>query len=134
MEVKLEIPEYSPKNGIQTIWEDNFEIKTSIQYDSVAIFGNKEGLISLARHLLTLAQENVPSGSHVDLVRIWTGNVARRTGRSLQPGSTSVHQGRRSPCRSVSRPVTDDLQGVAASNVYAAHRLPEAQCGNRRSG
>ena len=61
-EIKLLIPEYA--NGIKAIWEDNFKIKTSAPFDTLTIEANREGLISLARHILHLAQDEVPSGAH----------------------------------------------------------------------
>ena len=64
-EIKINIPEYD--DAIELIWDDNFKIKTSIPYDTITIEANREGLLSLARHLLLLAQEEVPNGSHFHL-------------------------------------------------------------------
>ena len=64
-EIKINIPEYD--DAIELIWDDNFKIKTSIPYDAITIEANREGLLSLARHLLLLAQEEVPDGSHFHL-------------------------------------------------------------------
>lgn len=64
-EIKIAIPEY--KNSIECVWEENFKIKTSAPFDTLTIEANHEGLISLARHLLHLAQDDVPSGCHVHL-------------------------------------------------------------------
>ena len=64
-EIKINIPEYD--DAIELIWDDNFKIKTSIPYDMITIEANREGLLSLARHLLLLAQEEVPNGSHFHL-------------------------------------------------------------------
>ena len=47
------------------VWEEDFSIKCSIDNNSVIIEANKGGLISLARHLLELAQENVPEFQHI---------------------------------------------------------------------
>jgi hypothetical protein len=44
--------------------ENGFKIEVKIKGDIIAISANKAGLVSLARQLLTLAQDNVPSGSH----------------------------------------------------------------------
>lgn len=49
------------------VWEENFSINCSINNTSIIIEANKEGLISLARHLLELAQENVPEFEHIHL-------------------------------------------------------------------
>ena len=64
-EIKINIPEYD--DAIELIWDDNFKIKTSIPYNTITIEANREGLLSLARHLLLLAQEEVPDGSHFHL-------------------------------------------------------------------
>lgn len=60
------VPLYGEK-GFSFVWEEGFSIKCSIDNNSVSIEANKEGLISLARHLLELAQENVPVFEHIHL-------------------------------------------------------------------
>ena len=64
-EIKINIPEYD--DAIELVWDNNFKIKTSKPYDTITIEANRNGLLSLARHLLLLAQEEVPSGSHFHL-------------------------------------------------------------------
>lgn len=64
MEVKFTIPEYS-NQGIQFEWEDDFEIKVGFKDGEVLISANRAGLISLAKQMLTLAQETVPTGYHL---------------------------------------------------------------------
>ena len=44
-------------------WVDGFEIKTVIVNDQIVISANKEGLLSLAKHLTALA-DGVP-GDHI---------------------------------------------------------------------
>ena len=61
-EIKINIPEYD--DAIELVWDDNYKIKTSTPYDTITIEANRDGLLSLARHLLLLAQEEVPNGSH----------------------------------------------------------------------
>jgi hypothetical protein len=67
MNITLNIPEYNSEIGIEYAWQDNFEIITSINNGTINITANKEGLISLANHLLNLSQDNVPSGHHLHL-------------------------------------------------------------------
>lgn len=67
MEIKLTIPDYSSSNGLRLDWEEDFEIFSSVENDTITIRANSAGLISLAKHLLTLAQAEVPTGSHVHL-------------------------------------------------------------------
>lgn len=62
----IHVPNYDDK-GFSFVWEEGFSIKCSIDNIGVRIEANKEGLISLARHLLELAQENVPSFAHIHL-------------------------------------------------------------------
>ncbi len=60
------VPKYDGKNFL-FVWEDDFSIKCSIDNNSVIIEADSGGLISLARHLLELAQENVPEFKHIHL-------------------------------------------------------------------
>ncbi|MEM5774297.1 MAG: hypothetical protein AAGU05_04785 [Anaerolineaceae bacterium] len=66
MKISLNIPDYEGK-GIHLEWDDYFILRAMInsKRNIVTISGNNEGLISLARHLLTLAQSNVPIGKHI---------------------------------------------------------------------
>ena len=66
MKMEIKIPQYKPRDGLQLEWENNFSIKV-INDDAITIKGNRAGLISLARHLLTLAQIEVPDGYHIHL-------------------------------------------------------------------
>lgn len=63
--IQISVPEYI--DCIQLNWEEDFKIKVSNDCDILMIEANKEGLVSLARHLLLLAQEEVPNGSHIHL-------------------------------------------------------------------
>jgi hypothetical protein len=66
MRVQLDVPEYQASQGIQTTWEEGFTIAVQIDSEgAVLIQADRAGLISLALHLLTLAQEAVPVGSHM---------------------------------------------------------------------
>lgn len=51
-----------------------------LQNDEVVISANREGLISLANHLLNLAQTDVPCGTHIHLDE----------NNSLEDGSQSI--------------------------------------------
>lgn len=65
MEIKIQIPTYSRDNGLEIVWEDNFIIHAENNVNSIVITANKEGLQSLAKHLLTLAQDEVPVETHM---------------------------------------------------------------------
>jgi hypothetical protein len=66
MEIKLEIPIYDSNTGLKYKWEEGFELYIkSTTSKSIAILANKEGLISLANHLLNLAQTGIPAGYHM---------------------------------------------------------------------
>ena len=47
-------------------WVDGFEIRVSIENGEAVISANKEGLISLAKHLTALAEETPGSHIHYD--------------------------------------------------------------------
>lgn len=65
---QLNVHDYTGE-GLVLEWEDNMSIKAEIDSANnvLGISGNREGLISLARFLLTLAQPSVPSGYHIHL-------------------------------------------------------------------
>lgn len=66
MKVTIEVPDYSQDTGIRYEWEDGFEIQTSVANDGIIkIVANKEWLLSLANHLVNLAQDEIPSGHHM---------------------------------------------------------------------
>jgi hypothetical protein len=65
MKKEIDIPEFNSENGLTYSWEDNFKIKIIVEDNSVKICANQEGLISLANHLLNLAQDKVPVGYHM---------------------------------------------------------------------
>jgi hypothetical protein len=80
MIVQIDVPAYRPGHGLPFEWEPGFEISARLEDDGVRIAANRAGLISLARHLLTLAGEDVPHGHHVHL----------DDSNSLDEGSCSV--------------------------------------------
>lgn len=63
--MEVSIPQY--KGYFVFDWMEKFEISCSIDSSCVRIEANKEGLISLARHLLELAQDDVPQYVHFHL-------------------------------------------------------------------
>jgi hypothetical protein len=67
MQVTLEVPAYSPETGISYNWVGAYEIKATVEDGAVCIVANKDGLLSLAGHLLNLAQATMPVGHHMHL-------------------------------------------------------------------
>ena len=47
-------------------WENGFEIHVTIDKDTAIVAANREGLLSLARHLTALAEESPGSHIHLD--------------------------------------------------------------------
>ena len=47
-------------------WEEGFTIRVGIEDDAVVVSANKERLVSLANHLMTLAKEEGRSHFHLD--------------------------------------------------------------------
>ena len=62
---QIEIPDYTPESGIDYEWADGHEIAVTLGANEVRISANKAGLITLARFLLNLAQDEVRSGTHI---------------------------------------------------------------------
>ena len=67
MERLVSIGSYDPTAGLHLEWSDGFEIEVQVHSGEVLIRANKAGLVSLAQHLLTLAEDAVPAGTHVHL-------------------------------------------------------------------
>ena len=66
--VMIRVPPYTAEEGIGLEWDDDFCILCDVDAAGVVVIqANPSGLRSLARHLLTLAQNNVPDGAHVHL-------------------------------------------------------------------
>jgi hypothetical protein len=65
MKIIMELPDYNPENGIKYKWENGFKIKVVTNNNVVILNANKSGLISLANHLLNLAQDKIPAGHHL---------------------------------------------------------------------
>lgn len=59
--------DYCAEKGLRLQWEKGFAISVNAIENEVTIRANKSGLISLARHLLTLAQDSAPKHSHIHL-------------------------------------------------------------------
>ena len=47
-------------------WEDGFRIRTSVQNGAIVITANREGLISLARNINALAEQDPGAHIHLD--------------------------------------------------------------------
>jgi hypothetical protein len=84
VERRIEVPAYGPDSHLNFEWDDGFRIVVDRATSEVAITANAAGLVSLARHCLTLAQASVPPGSHIHL----TDSV------ELEPGSGDLIIGR----------------------------------------
>ncbi len=84
MILQIQIPD---SGDISSIWEPDFKISTKISYPiskndskSILISMNSAGLISMARHLLWLAQDERYIGQHFHFDDI----------NSLEPGSVEL--------------------------------------------
>lgn len=80
MEIKIEVPQFNPNSGIKYKWENGFEIVVENEQKRTIIVANKQGLISLANHLLNLAQDDIPSNYHMHFDEL----------NSLEEGSTEL--------------------------------------------
>ena len=67
MEIKLNVPTYDTAAGMKYKWETGFELEVKHVDGATTITANRLGLLSLANHLLNLAQDDVPMGAHLHL-------------------------------------------------------------------
>lgn len=80
MKLEITIPDYDKSHGLKLNWEDGFTISSYKTDTEIIIKANREGLLSLANHLLNLSQHKVPIGAHIHLDDI----------NSLEDGSVDV--------------------------------------------
>ena len=66
MKQVVDVPEYDT-GGISFYWDEGYMVESSVDGSALTIRGNAAALRSMARHLLTLAQGNVPPGTHIHL-------------------------------------------------------------------
>ena len=65
MKLVVDIPDYDG-NAMDVIWESGSKYDIKIEDgNSVVISANKRGLISLAKQMLYMAENDLPQGSHV---------------------------------------------------------------------
>lgn len=67
MKFEITAPNYSPETGLRIEWDPGCQIVVRIDKDEVLLRANKGGLRSLARLLLSLSPDEVPTGQHVHL-------------------------------------------------------------------
>lgn len=67
MKIEIDVPDYSQDSGLHLVWEEGFVILAKQEQSLLLLQANSAGLISLARHLLMLASNEVPIGAHVHL-------------------------------------------------------------------
>lgn len=67
MNITIAVPDYEEHGHLRFEWDEGFEIALDREGGEVVIKANVPGLISLARHMMTLAQRAVPVGSHLHL-------------------------------------------------------------------
>ena len=80
MLVEIDVPDYSPEHGLRMKWEPDSRIVVEVREGVTLISANRDGLVSLARLLLTLADPEVPPGNHWHLDEL----------NSLEPGSSEL--------------------------------------------
>lgn len=65
--ITIEIPSYKKSEGFKFNWKDGFEISFTCKNSQGILRANKEGLVSLANHLLNMAQDEIPNDYHIHL-------------------------------------------------------------------
>jgi hypothetical protein len=61
----IKLPKYHPENGLRLEWETGFSIKVKQENGVVILQANEHGLMSLAKHLINLANPEVPANTHI---------------------------------------------------------------------
>jgi hypothetical protein len=64
MQLDIDLGSYSREDGLRLTWVPGYSLRVVTTGDGVVISGNEQGLRSLAQHLLTLADGQVPTGAH----------------------------------------------------------------------
>ncbi len=64
MKINLEIPDFDG-NALDVIWDNDAEYRINVSHGEVVLSANKQGLISLAKQMLYMAYQDLPTGSHV---------------------------------------------------------------------
>lgn len=68
MKFEFELPDLKKDKGFSfCCWENGFVIEAETTSTGVIIKANREGLVSLAKHLLTLSHDSIPKGHHIHL-------------------------------------------------------------------
>ena len=63
--IKVDVRAYTRERGITLSWQENSVIRVGLSNGGALIEANGPGLVSLAQHLLTLAQSEAPAGCHI---------------------------------------------------------------------
>ena len=66
-EVTVKIPKYDKTKGFKFNWNAGFEISFNCTNNGGVLRANKAGLMSLANHLINLAQDDMPNKYHIHL-------------------------------------------------------------------
>ena len=61
----LKIPKYRPEDGLNLEWDPGFVINIKQENDAVILQANNAGLKSLAKHLISLSNEEIPANVHI---------------------------------------------------------------------
>lgn len=65
MKMEFEINPYTSDKGIPLEWGEDCILQAECKEDGIHIQANRNGLIEFAKHLLALAQEDVPEWYHI---------------------------------------------------------------------
>ena len=72
MIVNIEIPEFEDES-LETIWDAKAEISVSVHNQQVSIMANAEGLMTLGKQMIYMAQYDFPWGTHLHYDEFVTG-------------------------------------------------------------
>ena len=78
MKVSFDIPDYL--DSMDIIQDENAKLNISVEEGEIYLGANKEALISLAKQMIYMSNNNLPYGSHIHLDNFfcsnWNGNYS----------------------------------------------------------
>ena len=86
MKVTIDIPNFDGE-GVDVIWDKNANYEIMVEGDEVIIRANKEALMSIAKQMIYLAQDDMPPYAHIHYNAFFTGEVVSKYDLGIEKDS-----------------------------------------------